>query len=533
MLIGFNDFDFGEYVDLVAAGGRDTGAFQDLRLSYIDLDGRPQRALDVLTRLHAGPDASPRDFHNADFLWPVITYLGTYLHRRGFTFDYANLFQREKERLAEALRGGGVRSVAITTTLYVSPHPIVEIVEFVRRHGPDVKIIVGGPYVANLAAVAQGKDLEAVLAYLGADVYVVGREGELTLSAILGALRDGVNLRSVANLVFREGDSFVTTPVLTESNSLSDNMVDYSLFRPGDFNEFVTTRTAKSCPFSCSFCGFPQRAGKYTYLDLSDVERELDAIAELPSVSTVTFIDDTFNVPKVRFRDILQLMIDKKYGFRWNSYYRSDHGDTRTIELMAEAGCEGVFLGIESGSDEQLKRMNKTARRADYTTALADFRRLGISTYASVIIGFPGETEQTVAETQSLLAEGRPDFYRAQLWYADPVTPIWERRAEFGIRGRGFNWRHSTMTSTQACGHIDRLFHGIDDPIWMPQFGFEQWSVFYLLRRGMKMNGVKDFVRAFNAVVRQQIRHPGEPTEPALLERLRDCSQFADAAAAA
>lgn len=340
MLIGHDDYDFSEYVRLVAAGGRDTGAYQDLRLSYIDLDGRPQRALDVLSRFHDTQIEHARYYHNADFLWPVITYLGTFLHRRGYTFDYFNLFQREKDRLAQALRGGEVWSVAITTTLYVSPHPIVEIVKFVREHGPDVKIIVGGPYVANLSSVAQGKDLESVLAYLGADIYVVGQEGELTLSAIVGALRDGADLRSVANLVFREGVDYVTTPVITESNSLSDNMVDYSLFRPGDFTEFLTTRTAKSCPFSCAFYGFPQRTGKYTYLELADVERELDHIAQVRHANTITFIDDTLNVPKVRFREILQLMIDKQYGFRWNCYYRSDHGDTRTIEMMREAGCK-------------------------------------------------------------------------------------------------------------------------------------------------------------------------------------------------
>jgi radical SAM PhpK family P-methyltransferase len=528
MLIGFNDFDFAEYVRLVAAGGRDNGAFQDLRLSYVDVDGRPLRALDVLTELHE--PARPLDrstFHNADFLWPVITYLGTFLQRHGCTFDYVNLFQQDKERLGRTLRAGGVRTVAITTTLYVSPHPIVEIVEFVRANAPGVTIIVGGPYVSNLAAVAQGPDLEAVLSYLGGDIYVVGREGEFTLTRIIAALRDGQDLRGVNNLVYREGDGFVTTLPLTESNSLSENLVDYSLFRSGDFNEFVTTRTAKSCPFSCSFCGFPQRAGKYTYLDLADVERELDHIATLPTVNTITFIDDTFNVPKVRFREILQLMIDKRYGFRWNSYYRSDHGDTRTIELMREAGCEGVFLGVESGSDAQLARMNKTARRADYLRALADFRRVGISTYASVIIGFPGETDETVAETESLLREGRPDFFRAQLWYCDPVTPIWERRAEFGIRGRGFNWRHASMTAAQACDHIERIFLDIDDPIWMPQFGFEQWSVFYLMRRGMTMTGVKDFVRAFNAVVRDQVRHPGRTdVDPAMYERLRATCQF-------
>src|SRR6185369_13411980 len=146
------------------------------------------------------------------------------------------------------------------------------------------------------------------------------------------------------------------------------------------------------------------------------------------------------------------------YGFRWNSFYRSDHGDPATIELMSEAGCEGVFLGIESGSDQMLERMNKASRRHDYLGALEVFNRTGIQTYASLILGFPGETEETIAETVSLIEEGRPTFYRAQLWYCDPITPIWERREELGIQGSAFNWSHDTMDWRTACEHIERIF---------------------------------------------------------------------------
>ena len=525
LLIGFNDQDFTTYRNHVAAGGTGTGAYQDVRLAYVEHEGRPYRALDLLSRIRGGqrPDGQPA-YHNADFLWPVITYLGSYLSRRGFSFGYANLYQREKEKLARLL-ADGAHTVAITTTLYVSPEPIEEIVAFVRARAPDTTIVVGGPYIGNLATAMRGPGLETHLHRLGADVYVMAREGEFALAEIVRSVRAGGDLRGVANLVFRDGERWVYTPRAAESNSLADEPVDYQLFPVSAFNEFVTTRTAKSCPFSCSFCGFPQRAGKYVYLDQRHVERELDRIAEIPSVNTISFIDDTFNVPKVRFREILQMMIDKRYGFRWNCYYRSDHGDRRTIELMREAGCEGVFLGIESGSDEQLARMNKTARRKHYLSALRDLRDVGIGTYASLIIGFPGETAATVAQTESLLAEAPPDFFRAQLWYCDPVTPIWQQRERYGIKGRGFVWAHDTMSAAEACRHIERMFLTIDDPIWMPQHGFEQWSTFYLQRRGMSMTDIRSYLGAFNAAVRDQIRHPGlDRVAPELLERMVEAS---------
>jgi radical SAM PhpK family P-methyltransferase len=524
LIVGFHDVEFPSYVEDVRLMGEDSGAFRDLRLAYVEMDGLPRRALDVLSELRIPEPGAPRPlFHNADFVWPVITTLGSFLGRRGLSFDYVNLFHLEKERVVEKL-AAGVRVVAVTTTLYVSPRPIVEIVSFLRKHDPTVLIVVGGPYIGNLVSAMAPEDLEAIFEYLGADVYVTGREGELTLARLLHNLRNDADLASVPNVAYRTSGGFVRTRAEVESNPLAENMVDYGLFRSSDFNEFLTTRTAKSCPFSCAFCGFPQRSGSYTYLDLAHVERELASIRSIGSVSTVTFIDDTFNVPKNRFRDLMRLMIDKDYGFRWNCFYRSDHGDRATIELMRDAGCEGVFLGIESGSDQMLKAMNKTARRADYLDALEAFADAGISTYASLIIGFPGETEETVAETISLLEQSRPDFYRAQLWYCDPVTPIYQRRDELGIRGEAFNWSHRTMDWTHAAQIIDDMFLSARDSIWLPQFGFEQWSIFYLLRKGMSMEQIKLFLRRFNATLADQITGGGRGV--ALMAELAESCQF-------
>jgi anaerobic magnesium-protoporphyrin IX monomethyl ester cyclase len=528
LIVGFNDSDFSSHVETVRLMGESSGTFQDLRLAYIDHDGRPRRGMEALTLFHnEDREGEFIRFHNADFLWPVVSYLGTYLDRHGFSFDYVNLFHLEKEKLREKLLTGQVRSVAITTTLYVTAQPIVEIVEFVRQIDPKVTIIIGGPHIANQAKLLAGPDLELVFRYMNGDIYVISSEGEHTLTLVLDALKTGKPLAEVPNLAYRDENGFNLTLPKVESNSLPDNPTDYRLFDNGSISEFVTTRTAKSCPFSCAFCGFPQQAGKYTYLDLKHVEMELDRLREMPQVSTITFIDDTFNVPKVRFREILQLMIDKDYGFKWNSFYRSDHGDDRTIRMMRDAGCEGTFLGIESGSDEMLKRMNKTSRRKDYLAAIKTFNECGISTYASLIIGFPGETEATVAETISLLEEAQPDYFRSQLWYADPGTPIWQDRDKYGLKGSGFSWVHDTMSAATACEVINHIFLTVKGSTWMPHWGFEHWSTFYLQRRGMPEKQVKRFVHAFNKTVADQMLNPGKKyVEPHLLAELREASRF-------
>ena len=527
LIIGFNDTNFEEYVNMVRAMGVDSGAFKDLDLAFIELNGKPYTSMDVLNEFYFQGKTEPHQrFHNTDFLWPVVSYLGTFLARRGFSFDYVNLFQFEKEKLREKLQKEDILTIAITTTLYVSAHPILEIISFIRQYNRTAKIIVGGPHISN-----QTKSIDLTVhqmfKYLGADIYVTCQEGESALVNIIHALKGDGDLDKVDNLAYRKGGRYVITQSSTESNPLEENLVDYMLFPPEEIDQFVSTRTAKSCPFACAFCGFPERAGKYLYLEVDQVEKELNAIRDVGTITTVTFLDDTFNVPKGRFKEMLRMMIRNRYGFKWNCFYRSDHGDEEAIELMGQAGCEGVFLGVESGSDRILQLMNKTARRKDYLKAIPLLRAAGISTYASLIIGFPGEMAETVSETIDFLEESRPDFFRAQLWYADPITPVWEKRDEYKIKGVAFNWSHYSMDSRTACDWIDRIFLSVQNSTWLPQFGFEQWSTFYLQRKGMSLDKIKTFLQCFNAALKEKLLQRGTREISAdLLASLQASSRF-------
>ena len=90
----------------------------------------------------------------------------------------------------------------------------------------------------------------------------------------------------------------------------------------------------------------------------------------LGNIQNVVFIDDTFNVPLPRFKDICRLMIRKNYRFNWFSYFRCSNSDEEAIDLMARSGCKGVFLGIESGSPHILQAMNKAATIEKYADGI-------------------------------------------------------------------------------------------------------------------------------------------------------------------
>ena len=530
LILGYYETSFVDYVQRVRAKGEQWGGgYRGLNLTFVDFEGQPYRSMDFLNRFYfEGRERIRAPFHNTDFIWPTIFYLGTYLSRRGFTFDYVNAVHLNADLLREKLENDDILTVAITTTLYVWHQPIVELIAFIRYYNPRAKIVVGGPFMAAMNDLVEAAALQEELRAIGADFYVLSNEGEETLANLLRACTTGGGLDQVANLAYRRPDgSYAFTPSSAEYSALDENMVDYSLFPRDQVGQFVTIRTAKSCPFRCAFCNFPQRGGAYTYLPVELVEKELDALKEIGTVTTLTFVDDTLNVPKQRFRDILRLMIRKKYGFRWNSFYRCDQGDNDTIELMAEAGCEGVFLGVESGSDAILARMNKTSRRKHYAQAIPHLQKHGISVHANFIVGFPGETVETVRESVDLIQEAQPDFYRAHLWHAGRDTPIWKRKDELKIEGEVFNWSHYTMDYRTASDLIEDMFMNIHDSVWLPRDSFEQWSTFYLQRHGMTLDRIKTFLRCFNAAVKQKITSPGaREIAPEILAGLRQASRF-------
>jgi len=528
VLIGFKHGQFADHVDLLTKRRTSLPALRDIDLSFVWHDEEPLTALDLMTHMvEADAKGDTRPFHNMDFLWPTILYLGSYLNKRGYEFDYVNLFD-DDERVEEVL-SREPRVVAIVTTLYVVEDPIVEIVERIRSITPLSQIVIGGPYVSNESQMMSREGLSTLFARIGGDIYVISGEGESALAEIMARVKADQGLEDIPNIAYREDGSFVFTEVEGETNTLEGEPIDYSLFSESDLGELVSLRTAKSCPFSCAFCSFPARAGKYRYLPVEMVERELERIAELGHVTTLSFIDDTFNVPKKRFREVLRMMIEREYGFKWNSFYRSDHGDAETIQLMAEAGCEGVFLGAESGSDTILELMKKSARRHNYLEAIAELKANGITAHANFIVGFPGETEETVEETISLIETAAPDYYRVQVWFADPITPIWDRREEFGIRGRGYKWRHDTMTSDEAGVIVDDLFFRPFESTWLTQVGFEFWSLFYLRRRGMSPDQVRQYLSAFNCGIKERIEGGGmgEMSDGTRAELLQATQRFA------
>jgi p-methyltransferase len=151
--------------------------------------------------------------------------------------------------------------------------------------------------------------------------------------------------------------------------------------------------------------------------------------------------------------------------------------------------------------------MNKAATIEKYARGIEWLRQYGIMTFGSFITGFPGETEETVNETIDFIKQAKPDYYRSQLWYCEPGTPIQNERIKYQIEGEGFVWKHATMDSLEAADHIDRMFLEINESIWLPQWSFDFWIVPYLLGKGISLSRFKEFMALAHKLLALEIAY--------------------------
>ncbi len=494
VVIGYHDGDFQQLAAAARAKEsmspfyselkRGSGVFQGERLPYMEL-------LNASARVATGVDPK----HHVCQLPPLgVLTLVSYLRARGFTAEPVGHFDRELEQL-EALLAQNPRTVAITTTFYVDADPIAEVAAFVRERCPDAKIIVGGPHIYNICSDYDDITQNYLLANMGGDIYIFDSQGENALAGLMGALRNGGDYSAVPNLIYQNGDGkFSRTLRVVEDNPLDSTQIDWNSFDRSFFTPSAQMRTARSCAFKCAFCRYPAVAGPLATHEVDVVEAQLRTLSE-SGAERVIFIDDTFNVPLPRFKDLCRMMVKEKIELDWYSYFRCSNADEEAFDLMAAAGCKGVFLGVESGDEQMLENMNKKVKVKKYLTGIQALAARDITTHTSLIVGYPGETEQTIQNTIDFINESKPTFFNAGIWFYEPKAPVAERCEEFGIQGDGMTWKHNSMGWQEADGLVDRLYESVTGSTILPTYMFDFWGIPYLEGRGVPVERLRGFAK--------------------------------------
>ena len=174
-------------------------------------------------------------------------------------------------------------------------------------------------------------------------------------------------------------------------------------------NNFALFETSRGCKFKCSFCNKAMYQEGLRSKSRDQVIEEITLAVEKCKVQSGYFIDLDFPANNCIREDLCNFLIEKKYKFQWTCQARPESLDLETLRQMKRAGCKIIHLGVETGVQELLDRVNKKIKIGEMERVIKLCKKIGLKTLIFILFGLPGETqkdrEQTFAFAKKLNAE--------------------------------------------------------------------------------------------------------------------------------
>lgn len=337
-----------------------------------------------------------------------VACVATALDAAGYSVAVSDLcFAADPRRTAgEAVRatrpdaiGIAVRNIDNSDSValrHYTPEITTLLGEF-RRAAPDVPIFAGGA--------AFGVAPEALFAHLGLD-YAIAGDGERATVSLMNSLSSGT-VPSVAGMVKRLDGRVHFEPPREDAGL--DSLAPAQLHRWFDLRRYqrhgatVPIQTKRGCVFRCIYCtyrnvegfGYRTRAPRLVADEIADLRRAA-------GVRHFDFVDSTFNSPPGHAVEVCEEIARRHLdvGLETTNFTPAV-APTELLRAMRAAGFRALGITAESASDAVLERLEKgfTVARARETAVRVE--KAGMPALWIFLIGGPGETDRTIAETLS------------------------------------------------------------------------------------------------------------------------------------
>jgi radical SAM superfamily enzyme YgiQ (UPF0313 family) len=271
----------------------------------------------------------------------------------------------------------------------------------IRARWPEKTLVAGGPHVRHYHRDMHGQPWD----------YLVGGDGEKVLPAII---RKDVVQRLTFDQIPRQELAGMPRP---DRLGEADFLKNYSYSLAG--LKSTTMMLGRGCPMACKFCEDARTLTRWT--SLGNAEAELDDITAL-GYEGVYLFDDLFAINLGKCRPYLDLL--KKSGLRFRCNVHARFMTAEFADALADAGCVEVAFGAESGSQQILDRIDKKTTVAQNYDCVRHCKQHGITVKAFVMIGLPGETRATVADTERFIATSGVDDAQIAIYYPYKGTQL-------------------------------------------------------------------------------------------------------------
>lgn len=277
----------------------------------------------------------------------------------------------------------------------------VQILKQAKEIKPGIITLFGGPHATF--------DYENILSQNPCVDLILRGEAEQTIQELVPLLLSPKRWTAVSGLAFRKGGKIHVTQdrgLIRDLDTLplpSRHLLPISRYQALGFP--VSIITSRGCPNKCIFClgrkmvGFKVRH-RSTGLVMDEIEEILSYGFDIINIA-----DDLFTANKKRVMAFCREIKKRGLKFKWSVFARVN---TVTLEMLSEmkrAGCHSISFGIESGNAGMLKGVNKGITLNQAIKAVNACKKAGISAHASFIAGLPGESFETLKDSEKLIDE--------------------------------------------------------------------------------------------------------------------------------
>jgi len=368
-----------------------------------------------------------------------LMYLAAYLRDR--SSHRAEIIDAEVEGLNMAaltsrLLKDGPGAVGFYTTSF-NIHLVYGAVSALRAAGLTVPIILGGPHVELFP--------EETAGLRGVTCAVAG-EGEETLAELLDAFERGGDLSAVKGVSHAAAGRIISAPPRPMLEKLDDlpfparRLTRYDRYYSviGRDNVSTSLMTSRGCPYRCNFC-FVQYGGRYRTRSAENILAEIEDCLAL-GIREFFFFDELFTGDRRRVMEFCSVVARRGLRITFDIRSRVDTVDEEMLRLLKRAGCVRIQYGIESGTEEILRAMNKRITLEQTRKAVAATKRAGMDVLLDFMIGYPGESAEQIGRTVDFSIELDPSFVQYGIVTLFPGTRIYADALANGTISEDF-WR--------------------------------------------------------------------------------------------
>ncbi len=431
-------------------------------------------------------------------LWPPITLAtaGAMLASHGHQVEILDCAAQDISRsdLLNRIHKGNYGLVAWSTAT-PSIRSDLALADEIRELSTDAKTAVLGIHVTARAdsCLKQTRFLDVV----------IRNEPEASLAALADGLDQGGDLAHIPGISYKAGDARVChnppRPLIRDLDTLpfpAWHLLDLERYKlPLIGEKFLMLSPVRGCPFPCTFCTARTYYGKG--LRRRSAPKMADEIVhDMNSFGITHFFiwADTFTADRNYVMAFCREIRERGLNIRWTCNSRVDTVDQEILETMAEAGCWMISYGIESGSQKVLNETGKRITLNQSREAVNMANHAGIRVAGHFVLGFPGETRETLRQTLNFALS--LDVEVAQFYCAVPFpgSPLYEQASVHGwIEGKDFEEFRQDHAVMELPGLPPALVNDFRKKAYL-RFYLRPARLLHLLRL-MKSGGIGTLVR--------------------------------------